>query len=112
MLQIAAGYAFALGCALIVIAGDTVLKAAAESGRATLSPPILVGCVFYAVSALAWFWSMRHITMVQGAVAYTMFSLIALCLIGALYFDEVLQAREYAGIACALAAVVLMIRVA
>lgn len=102
----------ALFCALIVILGDTVLKAAAEKGETLLSQPMLLGCLLYAVSAVAWFLSMRHISLTQGAIAYTMFSLIALAVIGALVFGERLQTRELAGIACALAAVVLMIRVA
>ena len=41
-----------------------------------------------------------------------MFSLLALCAMGALYFDEQLYLREYAGIGCALLAMVLMVRVA
>ena len=39
-------------------------------------------------------------------------TLIALAIIGALYFNETLHAREYAGLGCALLAMVLMSRVA
>ena len=112
MFQIAAGYLLAMTCALIVILGDTILKSAADKGHTTLSVPLVVGCGFYALSAIAWFWAMRHISLTQGAVAYTMFSLLALCLIAVAIFDETLGAREYLGIVCALMAVVLMVRVA
>ena len=110
MLQVSAGYAFALGCALIVILGDTVLKTAADKGHTITSPHLIIGCALYAISAIAWFLAMRHITLAQGAIAYSMFSLIALCLIGVVMFGETMALREYAGIACAVAAVVLMVR--
>lgn len=51
---------------------------------------------------------MRHTSLAQAAVAYAMFSLIALCLIGAVAFGESLGPREAAGIACALAAMGLL----
>ena len=41
-----------------------------------------------------------------------MFTLLALCIIGALYFDEPVRMREAAGIGCALMSMVLMVRVA
>lgn len=74
------------------------------------SPYILVGCALYALSAIAWFWAMRHLSLAQGAVAYTMFTLLALCVIGVLFFDEALLVREVAGIGCAILAVVLLVR--
>ena len=55
---------------------------------------------------------MRHVTLAQAGVAYSMFTLLALCLIGAVWFDEPIQMREAAGIACAIASMALMVRVA
>ena len=110
MLQISAGYAFALSCALIVIIGDTILKHAADKGHSIISPHIALAVGLYAVSAIAWFLAMRHITLAQAGVAYTMFSLLALCAIGALLFGEPLRLREWAGIGCAVAAILLMVR--
>lgn len=111
-MQFTAGYALALACALIVIVGDTILKLAAEKGHGIASAPILAGCALYALSGLAWFLAMRHISLAQAGVAYAMFSLLALCAIGAVFFDEVLGLREWAGIACAVAAILLMVRFA
>jgi undecaprenyl phosphate-alpha-L-ara4N flippase subunit ArnF len=59
-----------------------------------------------------WFFAMQHVTLVQAGVAYSMLTLIALAVIGAAWFDEPLKAREYAGLACALLAMVLMSRIA
>ena len=55
---------------------------------------------------------MRHVTLAQAGVAYSMLTLLALCAIGAIWFGEQLYAREYLGILCALAAMVLLARVA
>lgn len=112
MLQVTAGYALAMGCALIVIIGDTLIKMAADNGHTITSPHLAAGCALYAVSAIAWFWAMQYVTLAQGAVAFGMFSLIALAVIGAVMFKEPIQTRELLGMICAILAMLLMIRVA
>ena len=110
MSPIFTGYAFVLACALIVIAGDTLIKIAADKGETVWSPAVLLGCALYVVSAIAWFWAMRHVSLAQAGIAYAMFSMIALCAIGVLAFGETIRLREIVGIGCAMAAVVLMVR--
>lgn len=111
MTNIFLGFSFALVTAIVVIVGDMVLKIAADAGRPTLSGLVLTGSAIYAVSALFWFYAMRHVTLAQAGVAYSMLTLLALCLIGVIWFGERLYLREMIGIACALAAMVLMVRV-
>ena len=105
------GFGFALITALVVIFGDYVLKIAADGGHSTLSALVVIGAGLYAVSALFWFYAMQHVTLAQAGVAYSMLTLLALCAIGAVFFNEKLYARELTGVACALLAMVLMIRV-
>ncbi len=111
MLSIFYGYAFALFTALVVIVGDVFLKHAAENGLTLASRPAVFGAVLYAFSAILWYFAMRHVTLAQGGVAYSMFTLLALCLIGATHFGEEIRVREVAGIACALLSMVLLVRV-
>ncbi|ASP20354.1 hypothetical protein ANTHELSMS3_01661 [Antarctobacter heliothermus] len=111
MSHILVGFAFTLITALVVIVGDTLLKHAADSGKPLMSGLVVAGCVIYAFSAIFWFWAMRHMTLAQAGVAYSILTLLALCAIGVIWFGERLYAREYAGIACAVAAMVLMVRV-
>ncbi len=106
------GFFFSLFTALIVIIGDYLIKLAADGGHSVTSVLVLSGCGLYAVSAILWFISLHHITLSQAGVAFSMFSLLALCAIGVTMFDETLQAREFAGIGFALLAMVLMVRVA
>lgn len=104
------GFAFSLITALIVILGDYLIKLAADGDHSVLSTLVMTGCVLYAASALMWFFALHHITLAQAGIAYSMLTLLALCAIGALYFNEPLYLREYAGIGCALLAMVLMVR--
>ena len=105
------GLAFSLLTALVVIAGDLMLKVAADTGKPVLSMLVLSGCAIYAISALFWLYAMRHITLGQAAVTYSMLTLLALCFVGVFWFGERLELREIGGICCAIAAMVLMVRV-
>ncbi|MEM6566292.1 MAG: EamA family transporter [Pseudomonadota bacterium] len=112
MSHIAFGYAFTFFTALIVIIGDFILKTAADAGHTITSTHVFLGVVIYGVSAFFWFWAMQHVTLAQAGVAYSMLTLIALAIIGAVWFKEPLAVREYAGLGCALLSMVLMSRVA
>lgn len=106
------GFSFSLTTALIVILGDYLIKLAADGGLPVNFTLVMTGCALYAVSAVMWYFALLHVTLAQAGVAYSMLTLLALCAIGALYFDEQLYFREYAGIGCALLAMVLMVRIA
>lgn len=104
------GLGFTLATATIVILGDYALKLAADGGQAVTSAPVLFGTTMYGLSALCWFYAMKHVTLAQAGVAYSMITLLALCAIGAIVFDEKLTVRDYAGITCALLAMLLLFR--
>lgn len=112
MSQIAFGYCFIILLSFIVILGDSIIKVAADAGHTVNSTYVVLGVALYGVSALLWFFAMQHISLVQAGVAYSMLTLVALAIIGALWFKEPLFLREYAGLGCALLAMVLMSRVA
>ncbi len=101
------GLLFSLFTALVVILGDVAIKIAAD--RASLaSLHMATGMVLYAASAVLWFFAMRHVTLGQAAVAYSMLTLIALFIIGAFAFGEPMGWRELTGVAFAVAAMALM----
>lgn len=111
MTQVLFGFAFSFLTALVVIAGDVVLKLAADGQKPLLSVLVLAGCAAYAGSAVFWFFAMRQVTLAQAGVMYSMLTLVALCAIGALWFGEKLFLREYLGLGCALLAMGLLSRV-
>ena len=106
------GFSFSFLTAIVVLAGDLLIKHAADTDRPVLSAPVLAGCLLYATSALAWYGAMRHVELGQGGVAFSMFSLIALCALGGLVFNEQIGLRESLGIGFALLSLALMARVA
>ena len=110
MLGILQGYGFALFTAMFVIVGDYFIKVAADGDMPLTSRFVVAGSLLYGVSALLWYFAMRHATLAQAGVAFSMFSLIALCLVGALYFEEPIGVREVLGIGCALLSMLLMVR--
>ena len=101
------GLMFSLFTGLVVILGDLSIKIAAD--RADFrSLHMYVGAGLYAGSAVLWYFAMRHVTLGQAAVAYSMLTLIALFLLGVFIFKEPMGLREMAGISCAIAAMFLM----
>lgn len=106
-MSFAIGLAFSLLTAVVVILGDTFIKFAADAGRFQ-SWAMAAGLALYLCSAVCWYAAMRHVTLSQGAVAYSMLTLVALCLIGATVFGEPLGGREIAGVSSALLAMALL----
>lgn len=105
------GFALTASTAFIVIIGDYLIKTAVDNGQSAGSLPVFTGCTLYAVSALLWYFALKHVTLSQAGVGFSMITLIALCALGVLRFGETLEFREFAGIGCALAAMLLMVRV-
>lgn len=110
MSPIVLGFIFSVSTALVVLVGDVVIKQAADQGHSALSPYVLAGIGLYAVSGLLWFVSVRHVTLASAGVTFAMVSLVALVIVGATAFDEPIHKRDWAGIACALMAMGLMMR--
>lgn len=106
------GYALSFGVTLVVIAGDYAIKLAVERGHALQSPIFLAGCALYALSAIGWFLAMRHISLAQTGVAFSIFSLLALVALGVFAFGERLSPREMLGVALAVSSMLLMARTA
>lgn len=106
------GFFFTFITAMIVIIGDYLIKLAVDGGQPMWSGLVVLGVVLYGSSALFWFYAMQHVTLAQAGVAYSMLTLIALAVIGAVYFGEPLHMREYAGLGCALLSMILMSRLA
>lgn len=111
MSQATIGMCVVIIMALIIIIADILLKIAADAGRPAMSS-IVVGAVgLYAVSAILWLIVMRHMTLAQAGVVYSVVSLLALAAIGVFWFGEKLHFREITGIGFAITAMVLMVRI-
>lgn len=106
------GYAACLAATLVVTVGDYFVKKAADAGLGFTSWQFLLAFAFYASSSVLWLVVLRHVSLAQMGVAFSAFSLLLLVAMGVILFGEKLALREYLGIACAIAAMVLMSRTA
>lgn len=112
MLHVFLGYGFAFMTATIVLGGDYLIKLAADGDMPLTSRHMVIGCMLYGISAIAWYFAMRHTTLAQAGVAFSMFSLLALCALGVLFFGEEIRPREGVGIVFALLSMILLMRIA
>ncbi|MFK7878408.1 EamA family transporter [Roseobacter sp.] len=110
--HLAFGYFFTFFTAMTVIIGDFAIKSAVDHGLPITSKHVILGIALYGFSAILWFYAMQHVTLAQAGVAYSMLTLIALAVLGAVYFGEPLHTREYLGLGCALLSMILMSRIA
>lgn len=101
------GFVFAFITALIDLAGDVVIKSAADKGR-FFSMATGAGVLLYAITAICWYVVMRNVGLGLGAVFYSMLGLIATVAIGAIWFGDAFGTRQLLGLGCAVAAMALM----
>ncbi len=92
------------------IAGDYFLKRASERDRPLATADFLVGLVLYASTAFAWVFVMRHLKLATIGVIYSVSMVLLLAGMGVLFFGESLSRSEVAGIALAIASLVLLAR--
>lgn len=104
------GMFFSLVTAAIIVGADYHIKLAADGHGRLISAPMIIGGGLYLLSAVMWFYTMRHISLGQAAVAYSMFSLVGLFIVGVVFFGETAEWRDLAGIVLAVGAMGLMLR--
>ena len=104
------GVVFSILTAGIVIGADYQIKLAADGHGRILSGPMAFGAALYLLSAVMWFYAMRSLPLGQAAVAYSMFTLVGLVVVGIVAFDETLEWRDICGTLFALGAMALMMR--
>ena len=107
-----AAYGFVTLIVLVTVLADYYLKLAADRPESFSVWPFWAGAVLYAASAFGWVLAMKHLSLAAIGVYYSMLTILLLTALGVVVFRETLGPREWAGIACALAAIVLMARIA
>jgi drug/metabolite transporter (DMT)-like permease len=92
------------------IAGDYFLKRASERESPLATGWFLAGLVLYASTAFAWVFVMRHLKLATIGVIYSISMVLLLAGMGIVFFGERLGRTEVAGIALAVAALMLLAR--
>jgi drug/metabolite transporter (DMT)-like permease len=101
-----------LGFSVVGVAGDYFLKRAADEQNSLKSMWFYIGFVVYASTAFGWVFVMKHLKLATIGVVYSISMILLLTAIGVIAFEETLSYYEIAGLAMAVAALVLLMRFA
>jgi len=97
---------------VIGVVGDYFLKLASGRDQPLRSGWFYLGFALYASTAFGWVYVMRHLKLATIGVVYSVSMVLLLTAVGVVLFRESLNAAEWAGIALAVAALVLLTRFA
>jgi drug/metabolite transporter (DMT)-like permease len=101
-----------LAFSAIGVLGDYFLKLASGQLQPLKSGWFYLGFALYASTAFGWVFVMRHLKLATISVLYSVSMVLMLTAIGAVLFRESLTWWELAGIALAVASLVLLMRFA
>ncbi len=92
------------------VVGDYFLKLASGKEYSLKAVEFYAGFIIYASTAFGWVFVMKHLKLATVGVVYCMSMVLMLATIGVVAFKESLNCYEIAGIAMAIASLVLLVR--
>lgn len=92
--------------------GDYFLKIAGNGERFINFKFFSVGCIIFILLAVGWFYALKYIKFSTIGVVYGVSTMILMVIIGVLFFNEKLDAREMIGIASGIISIVLLAKFA
>jgi multidrug transporter EmrE-like cation transporter len=95
---------------IIGVAGDYYLKLASAKDDSLKSPAFYIGFILYASTAFGWVFVMKHLKLATVGVLYSVSMVLLLTAIGVVRFKEPLNGYEIAGLAMAVASLLLLTR--
>jgi multidrug transporter EmrE-like cation transporter len=95
---------------VIGVLGDYFLKLASERANSFKSAWFYVGFALYASTAFGWVFVMKHLKLATIGVLYSVSMILLLTATGVLIFRESLNYYEIAGLAMAIASLLLLAR--
>lgn len=97
---------------IVGVVGDYFLKLASNADNPLKDRWFYIGFAVYASTAFGWMFVMRYLKLGTIGVVYSISMVLLLTLIGTVRFGESLNRYEVAGIALAIASLVLLVRFA
>jgi small multidrug resistance pump len=97
---------------VVGVLGDYLLKLASARKNPLESRWFYIGFAVYASTAFGWVFVMRHLKLATIGVVYSVSMIVLLTGIGVVFFREPLNAYEIAGLAMAIASLILLVRFA
>ena len=97
---------------VVGVLGDYFLKLSSAHEQPLRTRWFYIGFVIYASTAFGWVFVMRHLKLATIGVIYSVSMVLLLTAVGVVLFRESLNYYELAGIALAVASLVLLMRFA
>ena len=97
---------------VVGVVGDYFLKLASAREQPLRTGWFYVGFALYASTAFGWVFVMKHLKLATISVLYSVSMVLLLTSVGVVLFRESLNSFELAGIALAVASLVLLMRFA
>jgi small multidrug resistance pump len=99
-----------IGLAAIGVLGDYFLKLAGTGQRYIVYSLFLIGMVLYSITAVGWFYVMKHIKLGTLGLFYSLTTVILLLIVGAVFFKEELSGYDLLGIILGVASIIILSR--
>lgn len=103
-------YVAVLALTAAAVLGDYFLKLASAEEDALWNRWFLLGLTVLSATTFGWVFIMRHMKLAAIGIVYSITMILLLALVGVLCFEERLNIAEVAGLALAIAALVLLVR--
>jgi small multidrug resistance pump len=95
---------------VVGVVGDYFLKLASAKEHSLRAAEFYIGFAVYASTAFGWVFVMKHLKLATMGVVYCVSMVLLLAAIGVIGFKESLNGYEIAGIAMAIASLILLVR--
>lgn len=97
---------------LIGVLGDYFLKLSGSGARYIDWKFFLIGALVYSSTAIGWFFVMKHVKLGTLGIVYATTTVLALTIIGLIFFKENLNYYEMAGLVSGVVSILLLARFA
>lgn len=95
---------------LLGVAGDAMLKISGQGPRTVNSMWLVAGAVLWILTIPCWFFLFKQTKLINIGIVYVLTNLIALTLLGIVYFKEKITGAELVGLALAFITIILLKR--
>jgi small multidrug resistance pump len=104
------GIVIASVLALLGVAGDFFIKLSSATEHPYKSWSFYVGLIIYALTAFGWVYAFRYLKLSTLGVIYGVVTVLALVVLGVLYFKESINIYEAFGVVLGISSIVLLSR--
>jgi|SRR3989338_10050317 len=101
-----------IALSLLGVLGDYFIKLAGNGEKYIEPKWFILGTLIFASTAVGWFFAMKHVKLGSLGIIYATTTVLALVVVGAMFFKETLNTYEIVGIITGIISIVLLARFA